>query len=119
MNGIDISQHSVYPRIVRNYLRRKLGNELIVIILNTKNELLLQRIFDRDEKVAMELGMTHKERLGTFGITEDEYRKMVEGRLNGFEAMQSNEHSNVFQIDVDESMSAEDVMKETVKILGL
>ncbi len=76
-----VVQQSVYCRSFRHYLRRELGDGLIQIVLNTKKELLSQRIFDRDEAGAAKLGMPMKERLASFGgeYTSDMYKDCQRG----------------------------------------
>lgn len=115
-----VIQNSMYPRSLRYYLRRKLGDQLVIIIINTKKDLLTKRIFDRDEAEAAKAGMTMAERLKAYrpDWTMDQYRKGVESRVNGFDLMDPGE-PHTFQIDVDEHVNAIDVLKHTEQILGL
>ena len=119
VNEVYVQQQSVYPVAVRNFLRRQLGEELIVIIIETQKDLLIKRVVARDTNDAAKLGQTLKERLDSFGVSEEQYRERVAARMIGFEALHKNEHRNSYSIDVDESVSAENVLRKTEQILGL
>ena len=117
--NIAISQ-SIYPRSVRDYIRKKCDKyNTYFIILYPKLELSTQRVSSRTYDLAAEIGKTVDEYLKDHGTTlkklQEETAPMIQ---KGFEKMEKDE-PNTYQIDIDEKMTKQDVFKQAQKLLGL
>lgn len=114
--------HSIYARIVRDWIRDTMNGNATFIILNTKIDLLGDRAVKRLEDMAKEMGMTPQEYLDSISdaighkLKAEQWKEVQAMMSAGLEVMQEDE-PNTFQIDVDENMDRTDVFEAAKKIV--
>ena len=110
----------VFTREIRDYLRKKLGDDLVFIILNTKKELLVQRLLDRTEEECKEMGVTLIDRIKSWNPDMDVegLKSHLAASSNGFEFKEDDE-PNTYQIDIDETVNVNDVLSKVANFLNL